>query len=237
VLLYKCIVPRTARLNFLNCEISVYHSNETSSDSTSHEQSLFQWIVPVLWALIIFWYGYVRCSILYKLDDVLLSTHAYCSREMTLSAGLDLSSHNISGCKECGRKVGKSIVGTVRKKWWDFRFFLNRCFTNSLQNYFHVCMYVCMCVTDFCVQRLLHCYVLAIPIPDRNVQAKLKMLWMCNLFFYEVNRKLWRSVTSDSLASKVMANAFSYFTTSGPVYCLLSDRYRGFSLGLNWLKQ
>jgi hypothetical protein len=103
----------SVRWELWNYAISGSLSNELSSINTLHEKRLYsrsqkvsslQCIMCVLWVLIIFWCGYVKCSILYKINDLGLIICACYSWEMALTSAWMY--HLIMGTNK-GESTGK----------------------------------------------------------------------------------------------------------------------------------
>jgi hypothetical protein len=90
--------------------ISGYHSKNcqvltccmgVSYEVRSKEASslLFHCILNTLWAMIIFWCGYVKCDVLYKIDCVWLIIHACHLWEMPINIGLNIPLNNMEEWK------------------------------------------------------------------------------------------------------------------------------------------
>jgi hypothetical protein len=92
-----------------NYAISGYNCMQ-GSYVVGHERAnslLFQSIVSILWVLIVFSCGYLKCSILYKGNGLQLTVCACYLWEMTLNVGLDALFDNIYDWKAIREKKGE----------------------------------------------------------------------------------------------------------------------------------
>jgi hypothetical protein len=95
----------TVRCALCNYVVSGCHSNELSIDHTLHEHgrvigherasSLFHCILSMLWVLIMFWCGYVKCNLLWNTDGLRLTVCVCYWWEMALNVAKDVLFDNM----------------------------------------------------------------------------------------------------------------------------------------------